>query len=72
MKTRETILRKSLLAASNKLKYFYCKKDHIDMININDRTINYKAVKLLNDKETTDELNTSIFSSHNGTVLSTC
>ena len=42
MKTRETTLRKSLLAASYELKYFYCKKDHIDLININDRTINYK------------------------------
>ena len=44
MKTRETTLRKSLLAASYKLKYFYCKKDHIDLININDRTINYGSI----------------------------
>ena len=57
MKTRETTLRKSLLATCYKLNYFYCKKDHIDLININDRTINYnlkntfliysKVVKLL-------------------------
>ena len=41
MKTRETTLRKSLLATSYKHNYFYCKKDHIDLVNINDRTINY-------------------------------
>ena len=41
MKTRETTLLKSILAASYKLNYFYCKKDHIDVVNISDRTIKY-------------------------------